>query len=893
MGVQIYTYEHVNDLLYNPEFPGELKNAIHITATSSLKSGIMNSISNGNRWLDSPILSFGQLVPFIGYDWFSSKTELLQYTTLSKSMRTFVENSSSKFNERIFQAIDKNQTYILRTIRTLMDSGITLEDARKSLGDDVTDEEKVTFELWRDLEKTKSFESYQKWFAKFEDNPLVTFKAVIEQALDKVAESEETRANANLLPHSDMGKYLNECLDRTFQPKKGLIVFHGFYFLTPVQKRILDRLAEEEGFQVVHLIQYNQHYKETFKTVETFLDFDKYNYTAIPKKSFPVNYIAKKFIKMVEGDFEDNTDTLQTFTEGSDDGSLLEFNHMYQFKNYLQHYPDDLVVSPRASTVRKYTEDLISSSDADLKDYPIGQFLIDIHRLNKRTFKPEEVEYQESDQLEYSLLLKIFNSDYLMIGEESAKRYFSALQKIAPVMQKCKTLEEWMSNIQRLIEQKKALEKTFEGPFLKTGIEHELYNYPNRFLSYFNVTITDLEKIQEGIICIKDFYEKLYIGTSTSIANYIEELQGYMTHNIQAKKTGEEQRIVQKVINQLDNLKEEEFSGIERSDLILGLQYFLATSTKQDSDLGEKIDSGRTISSDAVLGLQDADKLPFMQNRYVHLAFMDNKALPMNQNLSLWPFKRPSIDNLENIEKRGGFLKQIRLRKELSASITAYLIFVLLQRATKAKFSIVKNFEEEHNLTTSFYIELLNLKKGFTEVDVDLEEYNNQYSSEQSLKTITFNRRANTMLLNHTKTYCKKRFTLSYLLQDRVDFNSDFHNTFLYRNYLQIYYLMIDKQKGISEQEVNAFIDSWFPQWHPLKKDMLRENAKKYIYSDVGRRNTLREVTYDGMSYADNYKRIALFGNNAPYSTKFANPGEHCKYCPFQLHCKESVNNDE
>ncbi|PGZ12548.1 hypothetical protein COE47_31675, partial [Bacillus thuringiensis] len=68
-GYKNLIYTNAEELFHQNSAFAAYKDAIHITATNSLKAGMMKSNSGLNRWFTGPIISFAELMKYIGGDW--------------------------------------------------------------------------------------------------------------------------------------------------------------------------------------------------------------------------------------------------------------------------------------------------------------------------------------------------------------------------------------------------------------------------------------------------------------------------------------------------------------------------------------------------------------------------------------------------------------------------------------------------------------------------------------------------------------------------------------------------------------------------------------------------------------------------------------------------------
>ena len=232
-GYKNLVYTNAEELM-NPESRfKEYENAIHITATNSLKAGMMksNSDSSFTRWFSGPIISFAELLSFLGYGWSKSKKNLKQFTLLSKALRQRSEFVLEEDRE-LFAAIDKNQELILKTIRLLSESGYTSATVRQQLaGTEVKKQEELFLDLWETVEQANAFQCIHKWFAELQESPKKVFRKTLVELFNSLISDPQKRTAANILP----GKPAKDLVyERIKVGKKSTLVLHGFYFLVPL-----------------------------------------------------------------------------------------------------------------------------------------------------------------------------------------------------------------------------------------------------------------------------------------------------------------------------------------------------------------------------------------------------------------------------------------------------------------------------------------------------------------------------------------------------------------------------------------------------------------------------------------------------------------------------------
>ncbi|MFZ2539913.1 MAG: hypothetical protein WAX04_13620, partial [Oscillospiraceae bacterium] len=757
-------------------------------------------------------------------------------------------------------------------------ANVTNQDIRKGLTSH-SYEEKLCLDLWTQLEKTPSIQNYRSWFQNFEKNTESMFVEMVEVIIAEAYQNDNERNMTNLKPKSFksleelkpfVGTWTNELL------KDKAIIFHGFYFITPIQQRLI-RALEKAGFTIIQLINYRKDYPSVFKTVESFLDFKTYPPRHLNGLPPIINQISNKFLGICEGNFN--------YPKNHSASRYYSFHHMYQFKRFIESdtQNNDFLISPRAREVRSHLEDTSSLANLQLKDYPIGQFLIDIHQINTSLFNEQTKLFQDQDQLSIIVLKRIFSSGYLYVEGKSTKRYIDDLEKISERLEyaftfngfegKELTLDSWIAALENLIEDKKAIEAALTPDLEDISIDEAMYLYPNRFLSYFSVPIERLQTILKGFHQIKALYNMIFTGENIQLKKYLEDLQHYVRKEILPNIILEdEKQVAIQLLDKFESLKDDEIESFDRRDLIQGLRYFLSENVEDENSnslFGESLLEGRVVS------LQDGDFLPFVDNEHVHLAFIDNKSLPLIQNIVTWPFNDNSMNKLYETHKD---LYLIKKRKSLDASITKYLIYLITQNASSIKFSSVSNFNQEQNLKPSFYIDLLDLPRG--DIEAAIKGSKEVSSQEFKSETIQSKKRQKTHLLEMTKVKCMKRMTFSYLLQESPTYESDFHQRFVF-NALLIRFLKMQKKYStiMTPDEMKKIVFDWFPHWSQSKKDILAAKAIEYENSKVKYGNSKPEYSVNRVKVFDNLENVAFIGTKVlKITTNFVNPGQHCKY---------------
>lgn len=913
MVVRVLSYTSIEQLYAKDSiFLNEYADVIHITATSSLRKGLVEH-NQSQRWIEAPIISFGQMVKFIGDDWFKGETLLKQSISLTHTYNDF---SLEVDDKEMFGAFDKNQHQLLLTIRALVEAGVTINELL-NFQNILSKEETMLVQLWGKMQHLTSIQKYEKWFEKLENpqNIYSTIRAVLEDTLIDAYKEKNKRKGINALPYVPLKgiyeqlnkKYkgnqekireeitrlkVKEVIEDTFDKKKTL-VFHGFYFVTPVQRRLL-KILEQSEIDVIYLIFYDSRYPRLFKTVDKFLPMDIGE--KVSHYEVPMNTNAITLAKAMHGDFDKMPPLRNPI--------YTVFEQLYELKEYVEDNPEEKIFSPRAASIEKYFDDLTTASTARLKDFPIGQFLIDLHRFSKLNYELKDGEYIHSDEVDANILIRLFNSGYLSIPSEDGlviqgKSLVKPLIYLKSRFADCRTFADWKSELTYFINQKRMFEQELTPPSIEINEDNELYLFLHRDISYYSVSDTHLSHIYQGICILESFYNSLYTDTNLSIKNYISQIETILFKRLKPNFSSEDNEMAEFIMQQIKTLDQEEFEGINRNDLIKGLAFYLSSSMEQN-EVTEKVEEDKVLGDPKISALVDIDGFMFKRTRQLHLAFMDNKALPLSQGYSLWPLREEVLELL--MKSNTNTLKQLKIRQEETGSITSYLLYMGLQKATNVNFSIVKNVETEHHLVNSFYLQLLGLskaayrktKKGKTDT---------QYAMDKAMPiNIHLSSRNRHHILDQTYLNCQRRFIASYLLQSRPAFNSEFHLRFLYLGLVTHYEKLYKNTNGRSltkdeKEKIRLMIDNLFPQWTQTRKDLyyrdvnLRYGAidtvsvNQYKFETSRRPTTLFGLSFIGKT--DSISQTSYVPENKIVHAK------NCKYCPFQLSCRESVKVSE
>lgn len=885
-GYKNIVYTNAEELFHQNSAFAKYKDAIHITATRSLKSGMMKSNSELNRWFTGPIISFSELLKYIGGNWSMGKTRLKQHTLLSMALRQYSEEKNI-ISSHLYSAIDKNQGLILNTIRLLSESGYTSLMVRNTLKKalnqrKLTNQEEILLDLWQIVEKNPDFQNIHLWFNDLNKKPKKVFEKTLVELFQDILKDEKKRIHANI-------PYDNKAVDNIVKTRlnKRQIVLHGFYFLVPIQKRLFDILSKE--FDLIHVVNYHPGFKHGFETIEQFLNIKDLGFERALPKFFTVNYHAKEFLYAINGTFKGQK--MITNEKDTNKVNYFEFYNLQQFRKYVQ-FNNEHFVSPRTMEIRDYLTPIDEITYNKLSEHPLGAFLINIHNINLRRFNVDTSEFEDYENLTHKLLREIFNSGYLTIDGRNGKEALRTLDYLQEVTKDFTTFNEWKDCINNLIQLKEKAEKQLhQNKNSNKKIEHRMYSYYHEAIGYLYCRKKDLLFVKKGLYNIRRLFNELFKGTKINISEYVEILENYVQNDvIPTLSENLDKEIAKNILLALDELKDDSLE-LDRKDLMLGLRYFLAQSSQiEDEYEAELFGQANADTSDTINSLLNSDGLQFDDNRVIHFALMDNEAFPTSQSLSTWPLSK---DSFEILCTNNLYLNQLKMRKDLEVEIACYQFYIIMSNAVKLNFSFVLRLNDQKKLKRSFYLNFLSLIKGSNDQVKQLMQDENKPSVKA--KILKFRERRYDILPRQTFNRCPKRLVYSMLIDRRPTFDDSFHEPFLFQQliqYDQVYVVDEEKRKKLFD-----LYRSWFPHWSKTKKDINQTVAIDYAKNNPEKiRNNYSQI--DGWRYHHIRMKLNLFGSPSEGELfgmvtnvndyPLTRPGDNCKYCPFQFICVES-----
>lgn len=887
---KVVTYQSPAQLLRSDSiFQKEYQGCLHIVATNSLKSGLGESIRD-HRWIHAPILTFSELFKELaGNEWSSPKAQLGQFLYLSDVMSRLWEQDTGSSRLKV-QALERNQMQVLKTMRVLTELGAVPSDILAHQGK-ASSSEKLFAKIWGEMgellasgsEKLEKFLTGKMPVKRGVEEALLNWQKSFNSKTGALATVERTKSN---LPAENKWEYIISSL------KANKIVLHGFYFITPIQQRVFKQLEEE--YELIFLNAYDERFPNTFETVKVFLDIGVNETFRSVEDFVPVHPLSAKMLETFEGGSKIKTDyevdayvDLPHFIE-AETKRLYQQNEVKdrcETEDIIENEPYHLL-TPRAKEVEEQlvANGFVPAFKQKLTDYPVGQFLYRIHQMRSRHTDLQTGSITFNEAVTSEIILDCFSSGCLIVDKEDMREYVRPLEKILPYCGEISKFQDWYDRIENLAFEKKLWENlALEGnPYALSSRIHKFHSLPMRQLSYFSVDHDEIEKVIKGIKALEQIHNTLFTNWESkkvSMGTHLKTVERLVLKSVEEYFESTEKEIVKKLIDEIAGLKDDELE-FSLKDITKGLLFYL------DGSLGslEEQENG----AERVYSFDSSDAAPFRTNRQFHLAFADQKALPISQGFDMWPVSRELMAQLEQNFPELGLLEK---RKNLSNSITRYLLYVLFSSADNIRFSYVEHLGKESRLDLALYLKLLGFKPKPAERDF----------SETSLKETK--EPAYTGLENTDWTssmvrearVCPKRASFSFILNEHTTFRSDFHHGFLYGNYISVLNETVGNK--FDQDMIRSVVDPWFPQWNNMKRD--------FLYEDITARFKRRgisenKVKVDGVEYSQGISYFNLLptsyagnkNNLIPYeevTLHEASPGKHCRYCPYLSSCSDGI----
>ena len=788
MSKRIYCYTDISTLS-DCTFYEEIKSLPQVTVSSDLRKGI-----NGKEDLFAlKAIDLRQLLDLIAPDWTTDITKFQESVVLSEYIRDRIQTCKTEEDKQWLIGCRRNLNAILSTIILLEEAGVLpseLPTPDKNF--------QLFVEAWKYLIGREA--------------SIDTFRKEMEQLKSK--------------------KFLDTLIKQLFQRDSVTsIVIHGFYYFTPIQRRVFDAL-EKQGYSLIYLIPYDMNYPFVNEIWEkTYAENN--GYPGVKEWTVSNHQKDEPIAEIFEGKKVSITDKLR----------VLEYGSIIEFVNDIKRSKDEgySIYAANYNQANSILKDFFPEEYGERKllSYPIGQF---VYTLNKMWNEDEQM-----IRLEEESIRQCFSSGWLSTEGVSSKKYMQDLEYILPFFANCETVQQWNNRIS-LLENiyNKAItsfsSKVSESPEADVRWQ-KVYNNP---FNNFSIFAVKPERLNSVIILLTQLIEmaETLFGKSgeVELTEHIKKLDHLLKRHEKSQDLyTEEREIVHELFRKLESDKDEVLKCFP-SDIANAMTLFLDGSFEDEET--------RSRGAGMVYPLYQIDAAPIKNNSKVHICLCDVNNMPGKTKDYVWPLTSEVVEKCF-YQTNNKYIKIMMQVMESAPICNRYFIYSALKNKD-VELSWINNMNGKL-LSASPYIRLL---CSIGEISIDTLKNRLLSSSKISEIEISARKVSKYQIIDKSQhvakesmmdyALCPMRYVFGYVLDEYPTYQGIFlHNYAINGLVTAVYYLM--KNMGISQSEIEEEVLELFPNLRAVEKRQIKdylsiEAAEKN--TDLGMRTEYADVSY-------------------------------------------------
>ena len=579
------------------------------------------------------------------------------------------------------------------------------------------------------------------------------------------------------------------------------LVFHGFYYFTPYQERIM-KLLEQSGFKLVFLFSYDERYPYAYEIWdETYSPENGYDQKSLW-------HIEKSTAEDPYGEiFEGKTASINNKL------AIKEYASIMEFVDDVKHIKEKgfSLYSADFKSANQILKDYFPEAYGDRKilSYPIGQFVSTLNRMWD--------DEKETIAIEEDKLIECFSSGWLAVDGISGRQYMQDLMYVLPFFNGCHTIKDWESRIEFFKEVKEAVIAPFEvnlDPDVSVSRWQEAIGSPLKNFSMFAVDSEKLDMILKLIKQLLQMARELFGKNElVRIQDHIRTLDWVLKkHEHSQDLYTEERELIKDIFEKLsaDNSFDE---LCHPSDIARALDLFICGRYEE----GE-IQTNRV---GLVYPLYFVDAACVKNRSKVHLCMSDVDTLPGGNKDYIWPLTGNKVKEIYNRTKKPLLLNLMQIM-ETTTLCNRYFTYCALKNK-EVTVSWVST-QGEKMLAPSPYIKLL---LGTTDVELTPAKRN----------AITFTRVVETptnlgriedydndkapvgMIKEARMDYalCPMKYVLGYVVEKYPTYQSDFQMKYALNAFISAMYNLM-KEQGLKVDQAYEAVVSLFPNMRKVEK---------------------------------------------------------------------------
>lgn len=601
------------------------------------------------------------------------------------------------------------------------------------------------------------------------------------------------------------------------------LVFHGFYYFTPIQEKIL-RLLESVGVKVIFLFCYDEKYpyaneiwRKTYSVENGYPDIASWNMERSNKK--------ESYGEIFEGRKAEIKNKL----------TIKEYATMMEFVHGMKHVSEQgyFIYSSNPNAANKILKDFYPDEYGERKilSYPIGQF---VNTLNKMWDEDLQDIVLDEDRL-----IECFSSGWLAVEGISGKQYMQDLTYILPFFADCDRIAKWEERIELLRQIKEDVVEPFRQNLSvddSVARWQEIMGNPFLNFSVFSVSDERLDVILKLIKQLLNMARELFAENKTlKVREHIRKLDQILKkHELSNELYEEEREIIKDLFEKLgesDGVTMECFPSDISSALNLYMSGKFNEGEIQNNSIG------------MVSPIYHVDAACIKQRGKVHVCLCDINNMPGGKKEYVWPL---TSRHIKDCYKRTGnvLIKNMIHIMECNYICNRYFMYAALKNQD-VQLSWIRDMGDKIQ-SPSPYIKLVSESTGIKLTPAVRNTITYKRVEETvcgSGKTVPYD--LERMPLNTAKeakmdySVCPMKYALGYVVEKNPTFQNEFHQNYAINGLIASIYSMM-KTRGMTIDEIYKNVIELFPA--------MRKVEKRQVYDYIQYQSSFSDVDFEGYS---------------------------------------------
>lgn len=866
---EVYTYKRITDL---PKLAywNEIKRYPHITVSREMRRALKDNNQNTGRVTgifkkDSNFsaVSFADIQKKVLPNWTTAESRYGAFSLISTCISSMIRECSEQDEDtkNLLLGCRNNSDRILYSIELMEESNVS--NSLFSKYPEVVNPVSILSSCWKSLIDNSNY--------------INDFHSAMETL--------KSRSTWNSILSSIFGIESPELVDK--------LVFHGFYYFTPLQKWFINA-AEEVGFGIIYLFPYDERHKYVYESWEkTYAEMEE-----IPIDSWiKENYIAEDmFADIFSGKTNEPTNSIR----------IHEYRSIVDFSERVakQKNVGVGIYSPSPKNINDQLVAVIPEEYGERKllSYPIGKFIFNICNM----WDDAEDGIIADDKMIYDC----FSSGWLMDGEHKGEDYLYDLHQLMPFFADCKRIDKWNERLSELEQVYNSIIPELQSTYSDDEAIKRWQSFMGNPLACFSQFSLKPDRARVVIKLIRKllgyastlFENTQQIPVKQFIANLLDVIEDCEVSDDVYK---EEKQIANEILKRLKD-------GDDKDILVRPSSAASAIGLYLNDDLSnEEIVRDRSVVKN-IFAVETAE---ITYSGKVHLCMCDSDHLPGAKKQYPWPFNRVDIQAIK--EKYNLTLLSYLINTLENGYIANRYFFYVALRNSEVELSWIRNLSNKEYIH-SCYLDLVNLTLGVKIPDlkgfyVDKEYVKEIVPMNEKVRPFEFAFYSDDMPKEAKMDYviCPMKYVYNHVLDKAPSFNDEFHQSYAMNALIKA----ITGLLNVDSQEVLEQVLELFPQL----SEVVKSQARVYVNSqEEFHDNSFVGKTKVGKKYFTEERLKAYFAdkpvrdeaikqygeyapNEGPEKIDFdrpANSGESedkhsrsnpCLFCQFQDHCRKSM----